>query len=185
MVQAAPIKVTQLFPDGKSVYAFTFDKSKVKWVPWADLLDPTPISPEAEYTNIIVPTVDTVRYTFLLDQLVRSHKHCLMVGPTGTGKTAYIKKYLQGSLPEAFTQLCLNFSAQTSANMTQVCILLLHPSNASYKCAPHVHCASAGRCLLCSPAVVLKVCNGVLNNAQASLCRLLRKWRDCLSRLMP
>ena len=119
--QAAPVKVTQLFPDGKTVYAFTFDKSRVKWVPWADFLDPTPIPPEAEYTNIIVPTVDTVRYTFLLDQLVRSHKHCLMVGPTGTGKTAYIKKYLQGSLPEAFTQLCLNFSAQTSANMTQVC----------------------------------------------------------------
>lgn len=119
-LQAAPVKVTQVFPDGKTVYGFTFDKSKFKWVPWGELLDPTPIPADAEYTNIIVPTVDTVRYTFLLDQLVRSNKHCLLVGPTGTGKTAYIKKHLQGGLPDSFASLFFNFSAQTSANMTQV-----------------------------------------------------------------
>ena len=119
-LQAAPVKVTQVFPEGKTVYGFTFDKSKFKWVPWGDLLDPTPIAADAEYTNIIVPTVDTVRYTFLIDQLVRSNKHCLLVGPTGTGKTAYIKKHLQGGLPDSFVPLFFNFSAQTSANMTQV-----------------------------------------------------------------
>ncbi len=102
------------------MYGFTFDKSKFKWVPWGDLLDPTPIPADAEYTNIIVPTVDTVRYTFLIDQLVRSNKHCLLVGPTGTGKTAYIKKHLQGGLPDSFVPLFFTFSAQTSANMTQV-----------------------------------------------------------------
>ncbi len=64
--------------------------------------------------------MDTVRYTFLIDQLVRSNKHCLLVGPTGTGKTAYIKKHLQGGLPDSFVPLFFNFSAQTSANMTQV-----------------------------------------------------------------
>ena len=114
------MKVTQVFPEGKTVYGFTFDQSKVKWVPWGDLLDPTPIAPEAEYTNIIVPTVDTVRYTFLIDQLLRSKKHCLLVGPTGTGKTAYIKRHLQNGLPDTFVPLFFNFSAQTSANMTQV-----------------------------------------------------------------
>ena len=114
------MKVTQVFPEGKSVYGFTFDKSKFKWVPWGDLLDPAAIPADAEYTNIIVPTVDTVRYTFLIDQLVRSNKHCLLVGPTGTGKTAYIKKHLQGGLPDSFVPLFFNFSAQTSANMTQV-----------------------------------------------------------------
>ncbi|KAL3158235.1 hypothetical protein ABBQ38_010487 [Trebouxia sp. C0009 RCD-2024] len=118
-ITAAPVKVTQVFPDGKTVYAFTFDKSKFKWISWGDLLDPTPIPADAEYTNIIVPTVDTVRYTFLLDQLVRSKKHCLLVGPTGTGKTAYIKKHMQGGLPDSFVPLFFNFSAQTSANMTQ------------------------------------------------------------------
>ena len=130
-LQAAPVKVTQVFPEGKSVYGFTFDKSKFKWVPWGDLLDPAPIPADAEYTNIIVPTVDTVRYTFLIDQLVRSNKHCLLVGPTGTGKTAYIKKHLQGGLPDSFVPLFFNFSAQTSANMTQVRACCVTPSTAT------------------------------------------------------
>ena len=119
-MQAPVVKVTQVFPEGKTVYGFTFDKSKFKWAAWGDLIDPTAIPADAEYTNIIVPTVDTVRYTFLVDQLVRSGKHCLLVGPTGTGKTAYIKKHLQGGLPDSFVPLLFNFSAQTSANMTQV-----------------------------------------------------------------
>jgi dynein heavy chain len=40
--------------------------------------------------------------------------------PAGTGKTAYIKKHLQTGLPERFTSMLMTFSAQTTANMTQV-----------------------------------------------------------------
>jgi dynein heavy chain len=42
-----------------------------------------PLDVEAEYTSIIVPTVDTIRYTYLLDKLVTHNMHCLFVGPTG------------------------------------------------------------------------------------------------------
>lgn len=38
----------------------------------------------------------------------------------GTGKTVYVKKQLQDGLPSNMTSMFLNFSAQTSANMTQV-----------------------------------------------------------------
>ena len=149
-MQAAPVKVTQVFPEGKSVYGFTFDKSKFKWVPWGDLLDPAPIPADAEYTNIIVPTVDTVRYTFLIDQLVRSNKHCLLVGPTGTGKTAYIKKHLQGGLPDSFVPLFFNFSAQTSANMTQVraCCVTLSTATWSIGKMYFCTCDAGGHALL-------------------------------------
>ncbi|GMH33280.1 hypothetical protein BSKO_01114 [Bryopsis sp. KO-2023] len=118
-IKAPPVKITQLFPEGRLVYDFTFEKARNKWVPWLDTVEPETIDPEAEYSTIIIPTMDTIRYTFLLDKLVTHSKHCLFVGPTGTGKTIYIKKHLQHGLPENMTNMMMNFSAQTSANMTQ------------------------------------------------------------------
>ena len=48
----------------------------------------------------------------------------LFVGPTGTGKSAYVQeKLMHGVNRERYISSFLSFSAQTSANMTQVIIL--------------------------------------------------------------
>nr|8GLV_Kg Chain Kg, DHC_N2 domain-containing protein [Chlamydomonas reinhardtii] len=114
-----PHKVTVPFPEGRTVYEYVFDKTRLKWTTWMETIESRALDVEAEYTSIIVPTVDTVRYTYLLDKLVTHNMHCLFVGPTGTGKTAYVKRHLQEGLPERFTSMLMTFSAQTSANMTQ------------------------------------------------------------------
>ncbi len=45
----------------------------------------------------------------------------VQVGPTGTGKSVYVKSFLSERLDRAkWTHMVFNFSAQTSANMTQV-----------------------------------------------------------------
>ena len=43
--------------------------------------------PSASFAELIIPTPDSVRYTYLLETLVLHNKHVMMTGPTGTGKT--------------------------------------------------------------------------------------------------
>jgi dynein heavy chain len=43
-----------------------------------------------------------------------------MAGPTGTGKTANLVELLSSEMPAEYIPLALTFSAQTSANQTQV-----------------------------------------------------------------
>ena len=66
-----------------------------------------------------MPTPDTVRYTFLIDAFIKSEKHVLCVGETGTGKTLNVTNKLMTGLSDKLIPLFVTFSARTSANMTQ------------------------------------------------------------------
>lgn len=79
------------------MYDYEFVKEGLgKWVPWSEkLVDAKPIAKDAQFNSIIIPTVDTVRSTYLMDMCVKHEKPCLFVGPTGTGKSVYIQvKYI-------------------------------------------------------------------------------------------
>uniref|UniRef100_A0A8D3C1H3 Dynein, axonemal, heavy chain 1 n=1 Tax=Scophthalmus maximus TaxID=52904 RepID=A0A8D3C1H3_SCOMX len=77
------------------------------------------ITPETNYSDIIVPTVDTVRMSFLMDMLLTNKKPVLCIGPTGTGKTLTMSDKLLNNMPAEFITHFLVFSARTSANQTQ------------------------------------------------------------------
>ncbi|XP_076618005.1 dynein axonemal heavy chain 7 isoform X2 [Colletes latitarsis] len=115
-----------LMPRHGHVFDYRFIKEgKGKWRLWADeLLDGPSIPRDIPVNEIIVPTVETIRYTALFRLLIGNEKPVLFVGPTGTGKSVYIIDFLlRKNNPTVNKPLIINFSAQTTANQTQDTIM--------------------------------------------------------------
>eukprot|EP00803_Ostreobium_quekettii_P003694 evm.model.scf_198.7 EVM.evm.TU.scf_198.7 scf_198:70733-88803(+) len=109
--------------DGTTVYDYVFDMKGASWKRWSSMIVDTAIPPDTAIRSIVVPTVDTVRYTYMLDVVLQNGYPCLFVGPTGTGKSVYIQKYLYSLPSEKYVPpIMVGFSARTSANMTQALI---------------------------------------------------------------
>uniref|UniRef100_A0A8C7MG37 Dynein axonemal heavy chain 1 n=1 Tax=Oncorhynchus kisutch TaxID=8019 RepID=A0A8C7MG37_ONCKI len=90
---------------------------QVHWVSWMKSAQNVVITPETSYSDIIVPTPDTVRISFLMDMLCVDQVLC--IGPTGTGKTLTMSDKLLKNMPAEYITHFLMFSARTSANQTQ------------------------------------------------------------------
>ncbi len=72
----------------------------------------TVVTFSAPFYKILVPTVDTLRYDFLVHALILAERPVLMVGPVGTGKTSVAQGVLQKLDPAVFNILTVNLSAQ-------------------------------------------------------------------------
>ena len=90
-----------------------------KWVGWMTTIPEFKLSPKTAFADIIVPTLDSVRYMWVLEKLVTHNFHVLCVGPTGTGKTLSVLDKLMNNMPDKYVPVKVGFSAQTSANQTQ------------------------------------------------------------------
>ena len=109
-------------PEGKgdaSMYEYCYDQDKCTWVEWMQTIPEYKPNPDQAFASIIVPTADTVRYTYVIDKLLLNDKHVLCVGDTGTGKTLNVMDKLNNNMPDLYVPMFMTFSARTSANQTQ------------------------------------------------------------------
>jgi len=112
-MRAKAIDKNFIIPENGTIYDYMFDVEKGTWVLWSSLLGNFDIPLGISYNEIIVPTSDSLRYTYLTKQLVKSNKHIITSGPTGTGKTVNIVELITRGLTDKYLPILINFSAQT------------------------------------------------------------------------
>lgn len=102
-------------------YMYQF-KQKGTWRHWGDLAKKMEIEETA--LGMQVPTIDTGRYTQLLELHIKYKKKLLFVGPTGTGKSVYVQNYLMNTLSsEQYLTSFITLTVMMSANQTQELII--------------------------------------------------------------
>ena len=127
-VLASKIEELGNLPPKNLVYDYTIvtdnpEKPKGEWAPWGGLIEKFKYSSEVPYFELLVPNVDTTRFSFLLERCLEVDKSLLLTGGTGVGKSVIITDYLARSAePKDLIPIVLNFSAQTPALDTQLLI---------------------------------------------------------------
>eukprot|EP00794_Sanderia_malayensis_P010712 gene10712-11859_t len=108
------------FPAKDTVYEYYVDVKQKNWALWEDKLrSGWRYLPSTPFYKIMVPTVDTIRYNFLVSNLVKGNRPVLLTGPVGTGKTSVAESALEKLDNKIYSTLTINMSAQTSSNNVQ------------------------------------------------------------------
>ena len=97
------------------LYDFYFDAENKSWRAWRGLVPDYEAPQDTPFAKLLIPTVDTVRSTWLLKMTLGLGKACLFVGDPGTAKSVTIAGYLAGMEASKNIVLNMNFSSRTSS----------------------------------------------------------------------
>ena len=108
-----------LLEDPYGCYVDIFNR-EVK--PWSTLMTTFKYDPASPFFSILVPTVDTTRYRFLLNKLMNAGHNVLFMAETGVGKTVVVNSFLNEMVAGGKTVSCVvGYSAQTKpANLREI-----------------------------------------------------------------
>ncbi|XP_046821789.1 dynein axonemal heavy chain 2 [Vespa crabro] len=111
------------FPLRDTIYEYYVDVRQRSFVSWEEKLSHAwRFQPGTPFHNIIVPTVDTVRYNYIVSNLLINGYPVLLVGPVGTGKSSIARSALESMDNIKYGLLVINMSAQTTSNNVQEAI---------------------------------------------------------------
>eukprot|EP00698_Gefionella_okellyi_P007651 TRINITY_DN186_c0_g4_i1.p1 TRINITY_DN186_c0_g4~~TRINITY_DN186_c0_g4_i1.p1 ORF type:complete len:3955 (+),score=1074.62 TRINITY_DN186_c0_g4_i1:43-11907(+) len=104
---------------GGSCYDYYVDIKTRVFIPWSEIVPEFKYDPKVPYFQMLVPTVDTVRNSFLMEKLIGIDRSVLFTGVTGVGKSVIAVDLISRLAAAAVAPVFINFSAQTSSIRTQ------------------------------------------------------------------
>lgn len=98
-----------------TLYDYFFDIDQQVWKPWKKLVPEYIHDPAKRYNEILVPTIDTVRTEWVLNLMYSVKRPTLLVGESGTSKTATTLNFLRKLNTDINVVLNVNFSSRTTS----------------------------------------------------------------------
>jgi dynein heavy chain len=114
-----------LFPNNDMVMGYFLDNqgTDLGFKHWNELTPAFVYDKEIPYFNLLVPTVDTTRFSFFIEQLLIHKKNVYVTGSSGTGKSVVIQQLLTSiQHKRSLDSFPFIFSAQTDSKDTQLAI---------------------------------------------------------------
>jgi dynein heavy chain len=137
--------IDSTFPASNTIYDYWVDPKSGEFKLWSDRVSSNYLPPTSmPFYKIVIPTIDTVRNSTIVDILVGIKRNTLIVGNTGTGKTILAQQMLLKLPRETFSKLEINFSSATTSNATQNIIESVMEKRSKVKFGP-----SGGKKLVC------------------------------------
>ncbi|KAL0228525.1 hypothetical protein RCL1_004668 [Eukaryota sp. TZLM3-RCL] len=103
-----------------NVYDYSVDLNTGDLTPWSELVSEYQYDPKVPFFAALVPTVDTVRFSYILEKLQEDSRPVLFTGGSGVGKSVIIQDFLTKITGDnTISAINVTFSAQSSANRTQ------------------------------------------------------------------
>jgi len=106
-------------PSTGLIYDYYFSIETGEWTNWTAMIKEVKQSASLTYSDLIIPTIDSVRYIYFLSLLTGNDSHVLFTGETGTGKTVNVNMYL-GNMNSKCIPIPMVFSAATTCNQVEL-----------------------------------------------------------------
>lgn len=82
------------FPPAETVFEYFYIDKEQKYIHWNKIVPAFEYDAKLPFFSLLVPTVDTVRYSTILDMLVHIQKPVFFTGSTGVGKSIIMQNYI-------------------------------------------------------------------------------------------
>ncbi|XP_075319652.1 dynein axonemal heavy chain 6 [Odontesthes bonariensis] len=107
-------------PKCGSPWSLYMNFNHMRLEPWEKIIPLFNYNKKQPFFEMLVPTIDTVRYGYLMENLLSVQRSVLFTGDTGVGKSVVARGLLNSIQENAgYLPVYINFSAQTSSARTQ------------------------------------------------------------------
>jgi len=98
-----------------SLYDNFFNIENLSYLKWEEKVTAYEPPANKKFASIMVPTVDTVRYSWLLSQIMNLKKPAMFCGDSGAAKTVTVQSCFKDLDATKYMILNINFSSRTTS----------------------------------------------------------------------